>query len=49
MTHQEIMDGLIDAGFDTGWVISGEKIVLWLNDEPVPAELAEYLELPETE
>ena len=45
MTHTEIMDALMAAGFDTGWVISGEKIVMWLNDEPVPAELTEFVEL----
>jgi hypothetical protein len=47
MTHTEIIDVLAAAGFDTGWVISGEKIVMWLNDEPVPKKLEKYLQLDE--
>jgi hypothetical protein len=49
MTHEQITNGLIQAGFDTGWVVQGEKIVLWLNDEPVPAAFAEFVEIPVTE
>jgi MOSC domain-containing protein YiiM len=37
MTHQEIQNGLIELGFTTGWVITGEEITLWDNPEVQPS------------
>lgn len=37
MTHDELVEKLIDAGFTTGWVVQGTTLKLWLNDEPIPA------------
>jgi hypothetical protein len=45
MTHDDLITELLNAGFETGWVVQGEKIVMWLNDEPVPVKLAEFVEL----
>jgi hypothetical protein len=30
---------LIDAGFDTGWAISGDVLILWEHDTEPPAPL----------
>ena len=30
---------LLDAGFDTGWALMGDELVLWLLDEDPPAPL----------
>ena len=37
MTTQQINNGLIQLGFDSGWVISGEEIIVWEHSEPIPA------------
>jgi len=36
MSHKKITNGLLALGFDSGWVVSGEEIVLWENSEPQP-------------
>lgn len=36
MSHKEITNGLIALGFNSGWVVSGEEIILWENAEPQP-------------
>jgi hypothetical protein len=40
-----IVRALNTAGFDTGWAVSGDEIVLWENSEPQPTikELEELL------
>ena len=38
MTHEEIKNGLIQLGFNGGWVLTGDKITLWENSEPEPTE-----------
>lgn len=43
--ESKLVDDLLAAGFDTGWAVRGEKIVLWINDEPVPAQFVEFVEL----
>jgi len=40
MAHQEITNGLKQLGFDTGWVVSGDKITLWENEAPQPTPAA---------
>ena len=30
---------LLDAGFNTGWVISGDTLILWEHDEDPPTPL----------
>ena len=37
MTTQKISDGLIELGFNSGWVVSGEEIVLWEHSQPQPS------------
>ena len=36
MTNQEIVNGLKQLGFFSGWVVNGDQIVLWENAEPQP-------------
>jgi hypothetical protein len=47
--ESKLIKDLLAAGFDTGWVVRGEKIVLWTNDESVPAAFADFVQLDETE
>jgi hypothetical protein len=37
--HELLVDKLVDAGFDGGWVLSGETLVVWEHDENPPAPL----------
>ena len=39
MTHDELLQLLADAGFDSGWVLAGEELTLWEHDENPPAPL----------
>jgi len=39
MTHQELLQLLTDAGFDTGWVLNDTQLVLWEHDADPPAPL----------
>jgi len=39
MTHDELCTLLKDAGFDHGWVVHGEQLVLWEHDAEPPAPL----------
>jgi hypothetical protein len=36
MKNQDIVNGLKQLGFDSGWVVSGDEITLWENPEPQP-------------
>jgi hypothetical protein len=35
---------LIEQGYTSGWVLTGDKITLWLNDDPQPEIPAELLD-----
>ena len=37
--HHELVDLLVDAGFETGWILTGEVLTLWEHDENPPAPL----------
>ena len=39
MTHLEIVQMLIEAGFIDGWSLSGETLVQWEHDADPPAPL----------
>ena len=39
MTTAEVTKVLLDAGFDSGWVVSDGVLILWENDEDPPAPL----------
>jgi hypothetical protein len=39
MTHDELMQLLLDAGYDTGWVLAGETLTLWEHDADPPTPL----------
>ena len=45
MTHQEICEKLFELGFETGWAVRDEKIVLWENEQVVPKELKKFVQL----
>lgn len=36
MTHDELIAKLLDDGFETGWIVQGTTLKLWLNAEPIP-------------
>ena len=38
MTTEQIANGLKQLGFNSGWVISGDGIVLWEHETPVPSQ-----------
>jgi hypothetical protein len=40
MTHEDLAKLLADAGFDNGWVLQGDQLLLWEHDENPPAPLA---------
>jgi len=46
MSAQKISEGLLELGFNSGWVVSGEEIVLWEHSVPQPA-MSEILEASE--
>jgi hypothetical protein len=39
MTHLELIELLIDAGFNEGWSLENETLTLWLHDQEPPAPL----------
>ena len=39
MTFQETIDLLLEAGFDTGWALNDNVLVLWEHKENPPAPL----------
>jgi hypothetical protein len=38
MEHKELVNGLKQLGFNSGWAISGNEIVLWEHDAPQPTQ-----------
>ena len=40
MAVKTIINGLNALGFDSGWALSGEEIILWENAEPQPTKQA---------
>jgi hypothetical protein len=49
MKHQELVEALSNAGFNTGWAVRDGIIILWANEEPIPDNFAEYVKLDEAE
>ena len=39
MTHNDLIQLLLENGFDTGWVLTGEELTLWNHDTEPPAPL----------
>lgn len=39
MTNDEAIQLLIDAGFQSGWALTGNTLILWEHDEDPPAPL----------
>ena len=35
---REMANGLVQLGFNSGWVISGDQIVLWENEQTPPTK-----------
>jgi len=40
MNHNELIDGLQQLGFNTGWAVTGDQITLWTNSAPQPTAAA---------
>ena len=38
MKHNEIIKGLKQLGYDTGWIITGDEITSWEHNTPQPTE-----------
>jgi hypothetical protein len=38
MNNKKISNGLMQLGFQTGWVVTGDEITLWENSEAQPTE-----------
>ena len=36
MQNRDIVNGLLQLGFNNGWVVTGDEITLWENSEPMP-------------
>ena len=36
MSHEELIQLLLDAGFETGWAIAGETLIVWKHKENPP-------------
>ena len=39
MTHYELLQLLLDAGYETGWALLGEELTIWEHAEDPPAPL----------
>jgi hypothetical protein len=39
MNHQELIQLLTDSGFDLGWALSGDTLILWEHEANPPAPL----------
>ena len=39
MTHDELLQLLLDNNFITGWVLTGEELTRWEHDQDPPAPL----------
>ncbi len=39
MKHEEIIELLTKSGFETGWAVAGETLVLWEHEVEPPAPL----------
>jgi hypothetical protein len=39
MSHEELIQLLLDAGFNEGWAIAGDELILWEHEEEPPAPL----------
>jgi hypothetical protein len=46
MTHEELKELLLEKGFDSGWALSGETLILWQHDIDPPAPLVRPHETP---
>jgi len=46
MQNIDIVNGLLQLGFETGWVVNGTEITLWENPESIPtiSEIASAVE-----
>jgi hypothetical protein len=36
MQNKDIVNGLLQLGFDSGWVVTGNEITLWENSKTMP-------------
>ena len=39
MKHEEAIQLLFDLGFDSGWALAGDTLILWEHDTNPPAPL----------
>jgi hypothetical protein len=48
MTHEQLVQLLLDAGFNTGWALTGETLTLWEHAENPPKPLIKPNEVAPT-
>ena len=46
MNHKELVQLLLDAGFNSGWALMGETLTLWEHTENPPKPLVKPNETP---
>jgi hypothetical protein len=46
MTHQELIQLLTDSGFEAGWALSGDTLIVWEHEADPPAPLVRPDETP---
>lgn len=41
LTHEQVIEALVNLGHVTGWVVNGNQIIVWENsaEQPTDAEL----------
>jgi hypothetical protein len=39
MSNEEIIELLLNSGFETGWAISGDNLILWEHEADPPSPL----------
>jgi hypothetical protein len=39
MTHDQLIQLLLDNGFENGWVLTGQELTLWQHNQDPPAPL----------
>ena len=39
MTHNELIQLLLDTGFEKGWALAGETLTIWEHEQDPPAPL----------
>jgi hypothetical protein len=39
MSHEELLQLLAESGFETGWVLNGQRLIVWEHETEPPTPL----------